>query len=240
MREARGRDPVIPVRPEYEAMAREFGVFAAPFGIAVDDALERDLVLVAAAFEVVDRHVDATQDEDDRERLCAATLDELRAGAAPARVPGEIAGVLASLRERLARVEPFAGHLARFFVRSEDLRRTESGAEFVRCVADEARCAAEMTLLVVPVATQSRFARFFRVLAEIANLVDKLHDVRDDWARGEVRVRPGWRLYARLLGAFVARVPSLLLLSPRPLHLVAWGARYVLRGPGRDADSPHG
>jgi hypothetical protein len=229
---------VSPVRPEYEALAREFGTFAEPFGVPVDAALRRDLVLVAAAFEVVDRHVDAIADAGERTALCAATLDALRAGgrrasAARPDVPWEIGRAIAALCGRLACVEPFASELARFFARTEDLRCTESLAEYVRCVADEARCAAEMTLLVVPVSGGSRFARFFRVLAEIANLVDKLHDVRGDWSRGEVRVRPSWRLYARLAVALAARVPALLLLSPQPLRLAAWGARYVLVGPGR-------
>lgn len=101
----------------------------------------------------------------------------------------------------------FAARLARFFVRSEDLRQTTHGAEYLRCIADEARCAAEMTLLVVPVASESRFARFFHVLAVVANLVDKLHDVRGDFARGEIRVRPGIALHLRLLAAF-AQLPG--------------------------------
>lgn len=235
----------IPVRPEYEALAREFGTFAEPFGVTVDASLERDLVLVAATFEVVDRHVDAIADASERAALCAATLDELRVGgpgtsAAALDLPGEIARAIAALRARLASVEPFAVELARFFARTERLRCTARHGEYVRCVADEARCAAEMTLLVVPVAGGSRFARFFRVLAEIANLVDKLHDVRGDWSRGEIRVRPGWRLYARLSVALAARVPVLLVLSPRPLRLAAWGARYLLDGPGRAVDHARG
>jgi hypothetical protein len=224
------------VRPEYEALARDFHGLAGPFEIPVDDALERDLVLVAAAFEAIDRHVDATEDAEERAQLCAAIVQELRdgsAGCAATVVPREVAGVLADVRARLGRAAAgvFANHLARFFVRSEDLRRTASGAEYVCCVADEARCAAEMTLLVVPVASGSRFARFFRVLAVIANIVDKLHDVRGDFARGEIRVEPGLRLYLRLLAAFVVRVPRLLLLARRRLRLITWGVRY-LQPPG--------
>jgi hypothetical protein len=36
------------------------------------------------------------------------------------------------------------------------------------------------------------------------------------------------RLHARLAVALAARVIRLLWLSPRPLRLVAWGARYFL------------
>jgi hypothetical protein len=216
------------VRPEYEALARDFRGLAAPFELAVDDALERDLVLVAAAFEAIDRHVDATEDAGARARLCEVILDALRGAGSPAVVPRELAPVLAAVRARLGRsAEVFAAQLARFFVRSEDLRQTTRGAEYVRCVADEARCAAEMTLLVVPVASGSRFARFFRVLSVIANLVDKLHDVRGDFARGEIRIRPGLLLHLRLLAAFALHLPRLLLLARGRLRLIAWGARYL-------------
>ncbi|HEY8087071.1 MAG TPA: hypothetical protein VIF09_04485, partial [Polyangiaceae bacterium] len=220
-----------PVRPEYEALARDFRALAAQFDLGVDDALERDLVLVAAAFETIDRHVDATPDAAARGRLCAAILRALRDGTGEGAVRRELACTLAAVRARLvlaSALGPFADQLARFFVRSERLRLTASGAEFVRCVLDEARCAAEMTLLAAPAIDVPRFARFFRVLSEIANLVDKLRDVRGDRARGEIAVRPGPVLHLRLLAAFAARVPLLLFLARRPLHLVAWGARYVL------------
>jgi hypothetical protein len=217
------------VRPEYEVLARDFRTLAAPFRITVDEALERDLVLVAASFEVIDRHVDATADGDERTRMCDAILGALREGRADDLLRGELTAVLATTRARLveiAALDAFARHLARFFVRSEVLRRTTRGGEFVHCVLDEARCAAAMTLLFVP--AEPAFARFFRVLSEIANLVDKLHDVRGDRARGEIAVRPDLALHVRLLVAFAARLPALLWRARRPFRLVAWGTRYVL------------
>jgi len=62
------------VRPEYEALAHDFRALAAPFHLAVDESLERDLVLVAASFEAIDRHGDATPDGEDRMLLGAAIL----------------------------------------------------------------------------------------------------------------------------------------------------------------------
>lgn len=225
------------VRPEYEALAHEFRALAAPFDLTVDESLERDLVLVAASFEAIDRYVDATPDATDRARLGAAILSALREASAEDLVRSELAATLAAIRVRLvnlAALDTFAAQLTRFFVRSEVLRRTTSGGEFVRCALDEARCAAEMTLLVVPVAGATRFFRFFRVLAEIANLVDKLHDVRGDWARGEMTARPGIGLHMRLLAAFAIRLPSLFALSRHPWELIAWGVRYVLPSASRE------
>ncbi len=217
------------VRPEYEALARDFRRLATPFDLAVDESLERDLVLVAAAFEAIDRYVDATPDVRERASLCEAILGTLRNGVADGLLRSELSAILAALVARLVAfgaLDAFVTHLARFFARSEALRRTTSGAEFVRCVLDEAQCAAEMTLLVVPF--RRRFFRFFRVLSEIANLVDKLHDVRGDWSRGEMAVRPGIALHLSLVMSFAIRLPALLLLARRPLRLLAWGGRYLL------------
>ncbi len=230
-------------RPEYEALAHDFRALAAPFDLAVDESFERDLVLVAAAFEAIDRHVDATPGSLDRARLCTAILNGLRE--APAGdLRSDLAATLTGLRVRLialAALDAFVAHLARFFVRSEAMRGTTDAGEFVRCVLDEARCAAEMTLLVVSArhAGATRFFRFFRVLSEIANLVDKLHDVRGDWSRGEMALRPGIGLRMRLLAAFATRLPTLLLLARRPWELVEWGARYVLAvSPNRELPAP--
>jgi hypothetical protein len=223
------------VRPEYEVLARDFRALAAPFGLPVDASLERDLVLVAASFEAIDRYVDATEDAGERARMCAAILTTLRGGRAEEPVRGELSVVLDSIRPRLVAFRAlgdFVSQLATFFVRSETLRTTTRRGEFVLCVLDEARCAAEMALLVIPDRPRfPRFVRFFRVLSEIANLVDKLHDVRGDWQRGEIGARPDVALHVRLLASLAFRLPALLFLARRPFRLIAWGARYALPPP---------
>ena len=93
---------------------------------------------------------------------------------------------------------------------------------------DEAAPACALTLHVAARVASPEFARFFAVLSEVANLVDKLHDVRGDRRRGEIAVRPGARLHAALLAAFVVRGAKLLWMAPRPLALMRWGARYLL------------
>ena len=222
------------VRPEYEALARDFGVLASQFDLTVDDRLERDLVLVAATFETVDRHVDTTPGGADRARLCTAITRSLLEGHAEDLGCGDLASTLMALRSRLVALsvlEAFVVQVSRFFVRSEDLRLTQSRAEFVRCVLDEARCAGRMTLLLICTGESTRFPRFFLVLSEIANLVDKLQDVRGDWSRGEIAVRPSSGLYLRLLAAFAIRLPRLFFLSTRPFRLIAWGVRFLLPPP---------
>ena len=112
-----------------------------------------------------------------------------------------------------------------------ELRTATDARAFVRAVLDEAAPACALTLVVAAEASTVEFARFFAVLSEVANLVDKLHDVRGDRRRGEIAVRAGVRLHATLLAAFATRVARLLWMAPRPLALVVWGMRHILPPP---------
>ena len=216
----------VAVRPEYERLARDFPALAAQFGLTVDDALAAELVELIGVFEAVDRHVDAVADDAARARLAASIVCALRGGAP---LGGELGARLAVLQRLVRRADDdrCPAQVEQFFACSETLRTTVGARAFVRAVLDEAAPACALTLHVAARAATPEFARFFAVLAEVANLVDKLHDVRADCARGEIAVRAGARLHLLLLGAFVARGCKLLWLSPRPLALLAWGARYL-------------
>jgi hypothetical protein len=219
------------VRTEYETLARDFPALAAQFGIAVDGALERELVGLMAAFETVDRHVDALDDADARVALGRAIVRAVRGEATGSAIGGELGARLGELHALLLRgdaVDRVAGGVERFFACSELLRTTTDARVFVQAVLDEAARASEMTLAVAARVATDEFAQFFALLSEVANLVDKLHDVRGDRRRGEIAVRAGTRLHARLLAAFVVRCATLLYRAPKPLRLVAWGARYLV------------
>jgi hypothetical protein len=222
---------MVAVRSEYETLARDFPALAAQFGIAVDDVLEGELVGLMAAFETVDRHVDALADADARLALGHAIVGALRGERSDLALDGELGARLDTLHAQLVRggaVERVAGGVERFFAHSELLRTTTDARVFVQAVLDEAARASDLTLAVAERVATDQFARFFARLSEVANLVDKLHDVRGDRRRGEIAVRAGTRLHARLLGAFVVRCATLLVLAPKPLRLVAWGARYLV------------
>lgn len=217
------------VRPEYERLARDFPALAAQFGICVDAALQRALLDLMSVFEAVDRHVDAVADAAARARLTASIVGALGGGAA---LHGELGASIATLRRLTAHAgaaEPrVVDGVARFFARSETLRTTTEPRCFVQAVLDEAAAACDLALFVAARIADARFARFFAVLSEVANLVDKLHDVRGDRRRGEIAVRAGARLHARLAAALLVRCVLLLRLAPRPLALIAWGARYLV------------
>jgi hypothetical protein len=224
------------MRPEYEMLARDFSSLARQFGIAVDARLERDLLTLMAAFEAIDRHVDALPDAASRATLAGAIVSCVRGGGA---IDGELGVRIAALRSLLAPIAAtgfVADSLARFFAHSEQLRATTDARDYLRAVLDEAARASEMTLAVAARAVDQDFARFFAVLSEVANLVDKLHDVRGDRRRGEIAVAAGARLHALLLYAFLRRCARLLALAPRPLALIAWGARYLI--PPASASAP--
>lgn len=218
------------VRPEYEVLARDFGALVSgQFDLDVERGVQEELVLLCACFEAIDRHVDALEDAPARALMGSLVLGALEGGS-PSELPCELVPLLGSLRLSLLRrgaVDPFVRALASFFASSEHLRTTRAVVAFVRCVLEEADRAADMTLLLVESLRSPRFERFFVVLSQVANLVDKLHDVRGDRRRGEIAVRPGLLLHVRLVVALVARVLHLLWLSPHPVHLATWGARYL-------------
>lgn len=222
------------VRTEYFTLARDFRALAAQFDLAVDAALERDLIRLMAAFEAIDRHVDALGEREARARLAARIVAAIERD--DATLDGELRARLGELRAILppGGARFVAGSLARFFAHSEELRTTTDPTRYLRAVLDEAARASEMTLLIAARLADARFSRFFGVLSEVANLLDKLHDVRGDHRRGEIAIAADVRLHARLAAAFAARAARLLLLAPRPLKLLAWAARYFVpptRGP---------
>ena len=221
------------VRAEYERLGRDFPTLAAHFGIRIDAALAGELVELIGVFEAVDRHVDSINDAGARAALAASIVRALREEAAPdGKIDGELGASLAALRRLTARggalPADVVGSVERFFARSETLRTTTCARTFVQAVVDEAAPACELALLVAARVADAEFARFFAVLSEVANLVDKLHDVRGDRRRGEIAVRTGTRLHARLAAAFLVRCALLLRLTPRPLSLIVWGARYLV------------
>lgn len=222
------------VRTEYEGLARDFRALAAHFDLAVEPRLEQELVLLCACFEAIDRHVDDTVDRERRAALGDEVLRALSDAERAAELPAELVPLLGALRRVLdARqaVAPFVRALRAFFETSEVMRGTRSAGLFVRCVLQEAACASAMTLLVAERLRSAAFDRFFLVLSEAANLVDKLHDVRGDRRRGEIRVRPGVVLHLRLAASLAVRGLRLLWLSPRPLRFLAWSARFLIPPP---------
>ena len=122
---------------------------------------------------------------------------------------------------------PFVAALRRFFVHTERLRETTEPSIYELSILEEARATAAMTTCIVPCLGHPPWRRVFSRLAETANLVDKLHDVRADRRAGEIAIEPGVRLHLRLVGAFVRSAAAMMIESPRPLSLVRWGIPFL-------------
>ncbi len=123
-------------------------------------------------------------------------------------------------------IEPCAELMRRFIDATERVRAARSAASYVAGVRDEGRLTSEMVLLLLAQEDEAGFARFFVTLGVVGNLVDKLCDVRGDHRSGELALRPGVRVHARLVAAFIRGAATTLAAFPRRLALVAWGARY--------------
>jgi hypothetical protein len=212
------------MRPEYARLARDFVRLASMFGITVDDVATRDVATLAAGIEWVDRVMDAMPKRVDREHLGGRALAAVARG-------DDVHPTLTALREALVRrdvVEPFAAAVREVLAVSASMREATNLDSFAFSVAREGQLTAEMALLVSGLGSHRAFARFFRLLGEPANFVDKLLDVRGDHARGEMWLRPTVLLHLRLAHEIVRRLPPLIASSPRPVWIVAWGASYLV------------
>jgi hypothetical protein len=222
-----------PVRPEYEDMAIRFFELGAHFERPFDEPTRNALLVAIRAFEAIDRHVDTIPAAIERRtafehvkaalegrgQLTDATLDR----------------TVAALRDALgARCATFVAAMAEFFEHTERLRSTQQHATYIRSVLGEARATATMTFAAVPAIDTDMFARFFVRLAEVANLVDKLHDVRADYRAREIAIRPGLRLHVAIAGNLAVRAAVLALRSPMPLALVRWGLPFLVRSQRSD------
>jgi hypothetical protein len=208
-------------RPEYARLARDFVRLAHEAGLHVDDVARRDVATFAAAIEWVDRVMDAVPLREERVRFGRRAL-------AAACGEDRVHSTLDALAETLVRrdvVAPFARLVEEELVVGETMRHATDSRTFLECVAREGALTTEMTLLVSGL-SDPRFRRFFRSLGEPANLVDKLLDARADHARGEMRLRPTWRLHARIALEILRRVPRVVVASPRPVWVLVWGFGY--------------
>lgn len=215
------------VRPEYVKLADGLPALAREFGEELGAAAAGDVRVFMAALECIDRVLDAVDDAGARARLSRAIVARLDGGDG-ASAHHELDGKLRALTAMAAR-RGIARELARLGERALDnterMRTARDARQFVDCVRREGRLTVEMALLVA--ALDGECARFLRGVAELCNLYDKLKDARGDFRRGEMALRPGARLHARLLAATLARVPAAARLHPRLDRFVRWGLGYL-------------
>ena len=235
----RTEEPSTRVRPEYAALAEEFGALAADFGHRIDTELRRDIARLAATMECIDRHVDDVTDDVRRRTLWASVLDLLERG--EERTDGDERDEREDLAEELARATVAVRELAirrqvlarivrivrKEIATSEQLRDASNVDDYVRGVLREGRLTAALALVVAGPACGAAFRRFFFRLAGPANVIDKLNDAADDHARGEIRLEPGLELHGRLALAVVVRLPSLLASHPSLGRVITLGVKYL-------------
>ena len=221
------------IRPEYVALANELDFLRSAFRLPCSDRHRADVVATLAAFECIDRHYDATAAGDRRSSLGKLIVDVLGGNASAAALPSELADHVSSLRatfEAHAAARRCAELLAEFFATTERVRTTRAPREYLDNVRKEGWLTSAMVLLVLDPADES-FAPFFLRLGVVGNLVDKLCDIHDDHALGEIAMAPTAAMYARLLGSFAVNAVRLLATFPRPFALARWGLKYLRRSP---------
>ena len=220
------------VRPEYAALALEFGELALQFGHRIDALLRDDIARLASAIECVDRHIDDVRDDGRRTALWTVVLDVLDGGPSqrPDDLDEELARATLDLRELAVRrrvLPRLVRIVAKEVTTSESMRRASRISVYVASVVREGHLTTALALVVAGDACGAAFRRFFFRLGGPANLIDKLKDARDDHARGEVALAPGLLLHARLALAVLLRLPALFASHPRWSRVIRLGFRYL-------------
>jgi hypothetical protein len=213
------------IRSEYVALARELPFLRDGFALPSPTALRDGVCATLEAFECLDRHYDRMPHADRRRAFADDIVRSLAGAQAP--LPDEVTRHLAALRQLFAsHVPAIANRLARFTAMTETARTTRAPREYIAAIEEEGRLTSEMVLLLFANDPPSRFPAFFVQLGIVGNLVDKLCDVRDDFAAGEIVLEPNVALHLRLLGAFVKHAAIVVAMFPRRAALVVWGAKY--------------
>jgi hypothetical protein len=224
------------VRAEYRKLVDELPALAADFGGLLSPTAQEDVATFTFALECIDRALDSEMTVAARRALAERILSALRGGAPAAHVADddELGRWLLQLRALIVGRQiaaPFLALATRALANTERMRTTRALSEYLRCVEEEGRLTVEMTLTVMGGSSCAPLAAFLRGVAEIGNLYDKLVDARADAARGEIAIRPDWRLHAALSAALLRRLPRAIALHPRRTRFLRWALGWVVALP---------
>jgi hypothetical protein len=216
------------VRPEYVALADHLEFLRGAYRLPCTTRHRTEVASTLSAFECIDRHYDGLSAGEPRRDLGARIVRMLEGS--DETLPAELDEHVRALRSVFAAhgfADTLATLLEEFFVATERVRTTPSHREYVDQVCREGHLTSAMVLLLL--GENARFARFFLRLGVVGNLVDKLVDVREDHALGEISVAPTIGVHARLLTELVRAAVPLVLEFPRRIALARWGVGVTAR-----------
>ncbi|HEY4057135.1 MAG TPA: hypothetical protein VGM39_11030 [Kofleriaceae bacterium] len=216
------------VRPEYVALADHLEFLRGAYRLPCTTRHRTDVATTLSAFECIDRHYDGLSAGEPRRDL-GARIVRMLAGS-DQDLPAELESHVRALRAVFAAHDSdkrLATLLEKFFVATERVRTTPSHREYVDQVRREGHLTSEMVLILL--GGGDRFARFFLRLGVVGNLVDKLVDVREDHALGEISVAPTIGVHARLLAELIRAAVPLVIEFPRRFALARWGVGVTAR-----------
>ena len=214
-------------RPEYAALVDGLPALMHDLGSTISPANLADVRVFTTALEHIDRELDAIDSAADRRdfgaRLLAALVDP------DVRVSDIELDELRAVLVRRGVTRAFSALARRALANSERMRLTRSPREYLDAIELEGRLTVELVLLFLEPDAGPAFVEFLRAVGDVANLFDKLVDMRADHRRGELALVPSVRLHARVAARLVRRVPSVVARHPRRVRLVGWGVGWMRR-----------
>ena len=224
------------VRAVYRKLHTDFHVLTRPFGIQISNQRDRDLAHLIGAIDVVDRELDEIELAADRQLFGQSILDYLRgktAEIAYERSTEELIFRLRVLRNLIVRREiqsSFCDTVQQILEHTEAKRQTIDPRQMIRHLTAEWRATGHLTVLVLGGQSTPAFERFFYLACEMMHSIDTMQDVRSDYRKRQVKVRPTIGLYARLIAEFVFPLPKLLFRFPARWDLFKYACSFLMLG----------
>lgn len=209
--DARGvPSPASPVRPEYQRLAPHVLALCCDFGLTVDMVHKLNLDTLMRSFESLDRHYDAISDDGAAEQFLEDVFLFLRSHNSvrpirPLRLPTELIGHLASLREVLSQtgtLNLFFEAVSRICQLSRDARKVCEIREYVRCSLTQGELTGKLVLEVLDFDhPPQNFAPFMLYVAATGKLFYDYRDADSDYKAEQIAIKPGFafRNYIRVL-----------------------------------------
>ena len=224
------------VRAVYRKLHSDFHVLTKPFGIPISHELNGDLAHLIAALDVVDRELDEIEEFNRRKSFGEALIGYLRGKfsvVAYEPAPAELVTRMHSLRNIIVRREiqsEFCDTVATILKHTEAKRQTNDKCQMIRHLVTEWRSTGHLTILLLGKQSTKKFEEFFYLACEMMPAIDTIQDARSDYRKGQIKIRPGLGLYAKLFLVFVFPLPKLLCLFPARWSLFKYGVSFLLEG----------
>ena len=221
------------VRGIYKKLSEEFHVLTDAFQVTVNDDLKQKLDYLIIAIDEVDNSLDELEPTELRNSLSAEMIAFLgdnkklfshpQADDVLQEKLNSLKGIIGSLEVKNNFIEATENILKY----TELKRHTKDSNELIDFVLKEGEATAELPLSIIGKSSNKEFRVFFIQLCEIMGIVDLIFDLRSDYKKKIVSIRPNFKIYFKLLQLSFSKSLSLFRAFPKKLTLIKYCMKFA-------------